>query len=91
VATDVADNALILDDTSGGTVVPVDADEALAERVCDLLADPRALRAAAAQARRTAVERFSVRRSVEAISTLYEETWARKVRGEPSASTGIRA
>src|SRR5262249_25802104 len=78
VATDVADNGLILDDASGGAVVPLDHDEALAERVCRLLRDPMALRYAGVRARRAAVERHSLTRWASAIAALYEETWARK-------------
>jgi len=86
VATDVADNAVILDDTSGGAVVTLGDDEALAERVCRLLRDPAALRTAGAQARCAAVERYSLTRWATAIGTLYEETWLRKTRRQPSFS-----
>jgi glycosyltransferase involved in cell wall biosynthesis len=86
VATDVADNAMILDDASGGAVVPLDQDEALAERVCRLLRDPAALRAAGAQARCAAVDRYSLTRWASSIATLYEETWARKTRRALPAS-----
>ena len=78
VATDVADNRLILDDASGGAVVPLDADDALADRVCHLLEGPTTLRAAGVQARCAAVNRYSLSRWASTISTLYEETWARK-------------
>ena len=86
VATDVADNALILDATSGGAVVPLGDDEALADRVCRLLRDPAALRTAGAQARCAAVGRYSLTRWASAIGTLYEETWLRKTRRQPSFS-----
>jgi len=94
VATDVADNALILDEASGGAVVAVDDDEALADRVCHLLHDPERLAAAATKARRTAVARYSLSRWASAIAALYEETWLRKTqrarpaskRSEPSGS-----
>jgi glycosyltransferase involved in cell wall biosynthesis len=91
VATDVADNALILDEMSGGGVVPLDADQALADRVCRLLNDPGALRAAAAKARRAAVERYSLTRWASAMATLYEETWARKTRRQVSAPSTAEA
>src|SRR5262249_43914180 len=81
VATDVADNRLILDDASGGEVVPLDADDALAGADGSLLHDPMRLRAAGAHARRAAVERYSLARWASAIATLYEQTWARKTRG----------
>jgi glycosyltransferase involved in cell wall biosynthesis len=92
VATDVADNALILDGTSGGGVVPLGDDEALAARVSGLLQNAAGVRAAGAQARRTAVERYSLTRWASTIEALYEDTWARKThralrgckRSEPS-------
>jgi glycosyltransferase involved in cell wall biosynthesis len=83
LATDVADNALILDEASGGGVVRLEADDELAERTCALLADPAALRAAGTRARRAAVERFSMPRCVAAIAALYEQTWTRKAGGRP--------
>jgi glycosyltransferase involved in cell wall biosynthesis len=89
VATDVADNALILNDTSGGTVVPFGDDESLADQVCRLLGDPAALRSAGAQARRTAVERYSLTRWASAIAALYEETWVRKTRRQLSFSRAM--
>jgi glycosyltransferase involved in cell wall biosynthesis len=91
VATDVADNGLILDATSGGAVVPLGDDEALAEQVCRLLGDPAALRGAGVQARRTAVERHSLSEWASAISALYEETWARKTHRAPSTAWASEA
>jgi len=78
VATDVADNALILDDTSGGSVVALGDHEALAGEVCSRLGDPARLRAAGALARRSATDRYSLGRWASALAALYEETWARK-------------
>jgi glycosyltransferase involved in cell wall biosynthesis len=89
VATDVADNALILNDTSGGAVVPLGDDQALADRVCRLLGDPAGLRAAGARARCAAVERYSLARWASAIATLYEETWARNTRCQLGLLRGI--
>jgi glycosyltransferase involved in cell wall biosynthesis len=86
IATEVADNALILDEKSGGAVVPLGDDEALTERVCRLLGEPAALRAAGAQARCAAVDRYSLTRWASAIATLYEKTWARKTRRALPAS-----
>jgi glycosyltransferase involved in cell wall biosynthesis len=61
IATDVADNALILDD-----------DEAMCARVSHLLGDEEALRESALRARTTAAERFSLARWASSIGRLYE-------------------
>ena len=75
IATDVADNAFLLDEASGGGVVPLDDDAAMANRVCRLLGAPTALRAAAACARHAAVSRHSLRLWASAIGALYEKTY----------------
>jgi glycosyltransferase involved in cell wall biosynthesis len=72
IATDVADNALILDDASGGGVVSLDDDEAMCARVSHLLADEEALRESALRARTTVAERFSLTRWASSIGCLYE-------------------
>jgi glycosyltransferase involved in cell wall biosynthesis len=77
IATDVADNALILDDASGGSVVSLDDDAAMADRVCRLLADPAALRSASDRARRSALTRHSLSLWASTIGTLYEQTYCR--------------
>lgn len=79
VATDVADNALLLDHFSGGGVVPLNDDAAMADRVCHLLSDPAALRAASACARHAAIARHSLSRWASTIGDLYEHTWSRKL------------
>jgi glycosyltransferase involved in cell wall biosynthesis len=79
IATDVADNALLLDEASGGGVVPLDDDAAMADRACRLLADPDALRSASAQARNAAITRYSLLLWASAIGTLYEQTYGRKL------------
>ena len=43
IATDIADNALILDEASGGGVVPLDDDEAMCAHVSHLLLNEQAL------------------------------------------------
>lgn len=80
LATDVADNALILDEASGGAVVPPGDDRALADAVCRLLNDPATLSSAGRKAREAAVDRFSLARWTSAIEALYETTCARKAR-----------
>jgi len=79
IATDVADNALILDEGSGGSVVSPDDDAAMADHVCQLLADAAALRSASARARRRAVTRHSLSLWASKIGTLYEQTYCRKL------------
>jgi glycosyltransferase involved in cell wall biosynthesis len=78
IATDVADNALILDETSGGDVVPLDDDVAMADRVCRLLADVNARRFASSCARRAAVARHSLTLWASTVGTLYQQTYNRK-------------
>jgi len=91
LATDVADNALILDETSGGGVVPRGDDRVLADRVCSLLNDPAALSCAGRKARRAAVERFSLAQFASAIEAVYEATWARKARRATSDLINIES
>jgi glycosyltransferase involved in cell wall biosynthesis len=79
VATDVADNALILDEASGGKVVRLDDDAAMAARVCEMLDDPSTLHEAGTRARRAAIERFSLPHFAEKIGTLYENAYVRTV------------
>ena len=88
IATDVADNGLILDEPSGGCVVPLDDDEAMTERVCRLLDDVDALRSASASARRAAMTRHSLTHWASAIGVLYEQTYARKRGHRPATQMG---
>jgi glycosyltransferase involved in cell wall biosynthesis len=85
IATDVADNALILDATSGGGVVPLDDDAAMADRACRLLGDADVLRSAAASARRAATTRHPLPLWASTIGALYEHTWARNRGHRPPA------
>jgi glycosyltransferase involved in cell wall biosynthesis len=72
IATDVADNALILDDASGGGVVPLDDAEALCARVRHLLEHQEELRECSLRARTTTIERFSLMKWASSIGCLYE-------------------
>jgi len=89
IATDIADNALILDDASGGSVVPLDDDEAMCARVSHLLGDEEALRESSLRARTTATERFSLTQWASSIGNLYEATHGGAV--ARTASPAIRA
>jgi glycosyltransferase involved in cell wall biosynthesis len=91
IATDVADNALILDETSGGGVVPLNDDIAMADRVCCLLADNAARRSASSAARRAAVARHSLTLWASTIGTLYEQTYSRKRLPRRPAKLGEQA
>lgn len=75
IATDIADNASILDLTSGGGVVPLDDDAAMCSRVSHLIANEEALRESGLRATATAVERFSLTRWASSIGSLYETTY----------------
>jgi glycosyltransferase involved in cell wall biosynthesis len=79
IATDIADNALILDGSSGGAVVPLDDDDAMCTRVSSLLEHEIALREASRLARTTAVTRFSVTECASRIGDLYEAIHDRSV------------
>jgi glycosyltransferase involved in cell wall biosynthesis len=91
IATDIADNALILDETSGGDVVPLDDDVAMADRVCRLLADDAARRSASSYARRAAVARHSLTLWASTIGALYEQTYSRKLLPRSAAKLGEQA
>jgi glycosyltransferase involved in cell wall biosynthesis len=88
IATDVADNALILDETSGGDVVALDDDAAMADRVCCLLGDAAALRSASVCARRAATARHSLPLWASTIGALYEQTYDRTLGHRPAAQIG---
>ncbi len=88
IATDVADNALILDEASGGNVVPLDDDAAMADRACRLLGDADALRSASACARRAATTRYPLRLWASTIGSLYEQACGRRRRYGPAAQIG---
>jgi glycosyltransferase involved in cell wall biosynthesis len=87
IATDIADNALILDDVSGGTVVPLDDDEAMCSLVSRLLQDEDLLRHSGLRARTTAVERFSLPHWASSIGNLYEATHDGALGGTASSAS----
>jgi glycosyltransferase involved in cell wall biosynthesis len=88
IATDVADNATLLEPSSGGGVVPLDDDAAMADRVCHLLSDSVALRSASACARRAATTRHSLTLWASTIGDLYEQTFWRKLGRRRLAGSG---
>ena len=88
IATDVADNALILDEASGGAVVSLHDDAAMADRACRLLGDADALRSASTCARRAATTRYPLGLWASTIGSLYERTCGRNLRHGPAAQLG---
>ncbi len=78
VATDVADNARILDSESGGGVVTLDDDPAMVEMVCRMVGDEAGLHSAGEKAREKAVRCYSLRTWADRIGDHYESTHARK-------------
>ncbi len=83
VATDVADNAIILNESSGGTVVGLDDDAAMTKVVCRMLADRDGLTRASGLARVTVEQGYSLRTWADRIGDNYEATHARKT-GRPA-------
>src|SRR5499426_4125730 len=65
---------LVIDDDTGFLVPPADAD-ALARRILDALQNPEWSARRAAQGRRRVLDLFSMRRMVESVERLYDETY----------------
>lgn len=80
VATDVADNRLILREGVSGHVVPPDDSEAMADRVVALLTDEDRRRALGEGARLEAVTRFSPDRLARDTEAAYDEALAWRAR-----------
>jgi glycosyltransferase involved in cell wall biosynthesis len=78
VATDVADNSLVVPDGRVGFVVPYDDDAAMAERVSTLVAEPDRRREMGRQARAWVEEEFSLARLAEKTSAVYREVLDRR-------------
>jgi glycosyltransferase involved in cell wall biosynthesis len=78
VATDVADNALVVPDGRAGFVVPYDDDRAMAERVCALITQPDRRREMARQARAWVEREFSLARLAAKTSDVYREVLDRR-------------
>lgn len=78
VATDVADNRLIVPDGRAGYVVPLGDADALAARLVDLLADDAKRHAWGAAARAWAEREFSTEVLARRTGAIYEEVVARR-------------
>lgn len=78
VATDVADNWLILGEASGGGVIGLDDDAAMVDVVCRKLADREALKAAGERARAKVEREYSLTMWADRMGDHYEATHARK-------------
>jgi glycosyltransferase involved in cell wall biosynthesis len=79
VATDVADNALVVPDGRAGFVVAYDDDAAMAERVSHLLARPGERREMGRAARAWVASEFSLARLAEKTAAVYRAVLARSV------------
>jgi glycosyltransferase involved in cell wall biosynthesis len=71
VATDVADNALVVPEGEAGFVVPYDDDRAMAERVLALLSDPEERRRMGERSRAWVAREFSLHRLEEKTLAVY--------------------
>jgi glycosyltransferase involved in cell wall biosynthesis len=78
VVTDVADNAVHVQDAVTGFVVPLDDVERMADRVLKLLADEDARRAMGEAARWRAVERYSLTAMARHMETVYHRVLAER-------------
>jgi glycosyltransferase involved in cell wall biosynthesis len=96
IASDIADNALIVQDGITGRVVPKDDSEAAAQRVMELLAAPATRAQMAAAARRRVEQEFTMERAARKLEDIYHRHLARKRKqpapdGIPSPLRGGRA
>jgi glycosyltransferase involved in cell wall biosynthesis len=80
VATNVADNALVVPDGRAGYVIPFDDDIAMSRRVQDLLTDPDARRRMGARARDWVVQEFSTGALAKKTVNVYQAVLSRKNR-----------
>jgi glycosyltransferase involved in cell wall biosynthesis len=78
VVTDVADNAVHVQDAVTGFVVPLDDVDRMADRVLKLLADEDARRAMGEAARWRAVERYSLTAMARHMETVYRRVLAER-------------
>jgi glycosyltransferase involved in cell wall biosynthesis len=80
VATDVADNAYLVQDGRTGYVVPLDDDAAAIDRVSGLIADPERRAEMGRRARSWVVEEFSIPALARKTARVYRECLDRKGR-----------
>lgn len=73
VATDVADNAMVVQDGKGGFIVSLGDEEGLADRLVRLLADEHLRKLMGQCARQWVEQEFSVPRLAEKTATVYDE------------------
>jgi glycosyltransferase involved in cell wall biosynthesis len=71
VATDVAGTSDVVEDGRTGRLVPMDEAPAIAEAICELLADAGLRNAMGSAGRRRVQEQFALRRFLEAHAALY--------------------
>ena len=73
VATNVSDNAYVISDGSTGYVVPLNDEQALGDRVCEILLNPSLRERLSRQARAWVCAEFSCRRLAEKTVAVYRE------------------
>ncbi len=81
VASDVSDNAYIIRDGRTGFIVPLNDEEALAERVCKILLDQGLREEMSSQARSWVRSEFSCSRLAEKTTAVYREAIALRITG----------
>ena len=79
VASNVADNSLVVPNNQVGFVVPLDDVNAMSERVCQLLSDSSLRRQMGKAGREWVKKEFSVTALVERTGTIYETLWRSKM------------
>jgi glycosyltransferase involved in cell wall biosynthesis len=84
VATDIADNAIIVPNGRVGYIVPGDDDKAMAERVLQLLNDETTRKQFAVAGRRRMETEFSIGSLVAKTSAVYAELLQRRKNGKAS-------
>ncbi len=79
IATDVADNALVVPEGRVGHVVPFDDDELMAKRVLELLSDDDRRCAVGAASRDWVSSEYSIDNMVRRTTEVYQGVWRQKV------------
>jgi len=79
IATDVADNAIIVPEGRVGHVVAFDDDELMAKRVLELLSDDDRRREVGAASRAWVSSEYSIDNMVRRTTEVYQGVWRQKV------------
>jgi glycosyltransferase involved in cell wall biosynthesis len=84
IATDVADNAYLIPDGQAGFIVPVNDEDALADRVCRLLADSPLRQRLSGYAREWMAREFSCKKFADNTLAVFQEALARRSGRRPA-------